>query len=803
MNYGYFDDENREYVITNPKTPVKWINYIGTIEFGGFVDNTGGSLICKKDPALNRIIKYIPQLPQGAFNGETMYIRLKNKDIIKLYSPYFVPTLDSYDFYQCRVGTGYSKILTEFYGIRTETIIFVPMGFNCEIRYTKVTNKNLYPVNLDMIPVVEYTHFDALKQLTNADWVPQTMQSEIYEDKYGFKILKQFAFMNKDLKVNYFTSNLEVTSFESERDSFLGDYGYGTWQAPCSLNNYELGNHEAKRGDNIGALMHHLGNLNSNESKVLITQLGQCEAIEDEIKNINYFRNEENVKIELSKLKEFWNDYLGVLKLETPDENMNRMISIYNSRQCYITKNWSRYLSLYQLGFGARGIGFRDSSQDVMGVIINSPEEGKELIEKLLSMQKIDGSALHQFNPLTMEGSIGDSKEMEDRYHYYSDDHLWIILAVCSYLKYSGDMDFLNKSIEFYDKDKGGKAIEVATVFEHMKRAIKFTSENIGNHGLPLLGFADWNDTVNLKKGAESIFTACLYGKALLEIMELCDFLQYKEVKQSYMKMYEDMKARVNDKCFDGQWYIRYFDEKGEPLGSSKNLQGKIYVNSQSWSVISGFAEKEKAYKSMESVYKILNTKNGIKLSWPSFNKYDPSKGGITTYPPGAKENGGIFLHSNPWVIIAEAMLGNGDRAYEYYKEINPSEKNDEIQEYQCEPYCYAQNILGDEHTMFGLGRNSWLSGTASWAYQAAVNYIIGIKPSYRAFRIEPCIPKTWKGFNVKYKFKGCTYNIEVINKFGVNSGIKNIIVDGDKIKDNEIPLFTDANEHTVNIDMG
>jgi len=807
VKYGYFDDQHREYVITNPKTPAKWINYIGTLAFGGFVDHTGGALICKGDPALNRITKYLPQLPNSEFKGETLYLRLRQGDGYKIFSPYFVPTLDPYDRYECRVGLGYTRIVSEFYGLRTDATIFVPLGDGCgqgpEIRDIKITNVSGMTLEVDAVPVVEYTHFDALKQFTNADWVPQTMQSRVYEDEEGLRILTQFAFMRKDSAVNTFTSNLPVSSFESDRARFLGDNGYGTWASPLSLQQPELGNYEAHRGDNIGALLHHLGELRPGETRRLITQLGQAQSIEMALPRVQAFRNEDQVEEALQELAGFWKDYLSKVQAETPDANMNRMLNIHNPRQCYITKQWSRYLSLYQLGFGARGIGFRDSSQDAMGIMAQVPHEGRKLIEQLLHVQRRNGSAMHQFNPLTMLANQGDSRDVEGAPEYYGDDHLWSVLAISAYLKETGDLAFLDQVIPYYEKDKEENPIEAGTVLDHMRRAIEFTHRNVGAHGLPLLGFADWNDTVNLAAGAESLFNANLYAKALLEMIDLAQTLGDAEWAWRYAAYYEEMKTRVNEHAWDGAWYVRYFDAAGNPLGSSSNAEGQIYANGQSWPVISGSAPPERARAALDAVYARLNTPKGIKLSAPGYDGYDPSKGGITTYPPGAKENGGIFLHANPWVIIAETIVGNGNRAFEYYDQINPAANNDRIDEFECEPYVYPQNILGDEHPQFGLARNSWLTGTASWAYQAATQYLLGILPTYAGLRMDPCIPATWDGFKVTREFRGAVYHIKVENPDHVCKGVKSVWVGGQPIDGNVVPVLEQGETHQIKVLMG
>jgi cellobiose phosphorylase len=802
MPYGYFDDARREYVITDPKTPVKWVNYVGTLDFGGIVDHTGGALICRRDPSLNRITKYIPQLPSSDFKGETLYLRFKTADGgYRVFSPFFVPTLDPYDRFECHVGLGYTRFISEFYEIRTEVTIFVPAGDTRVIHDIRVTNVSGAALDLDAIPVVEYTHFDALKQFTNADWVPQTMQSKAIAAD-GHTILVQYAFMNRDRLINFFTASEPVSSFDTDRKVFLGANEYGSWKNPLTLQQPELCNSEALRGDNIAALLIHLGAIQPGETKRLVTQLGQADSLDAALPGIRKYWDADAADAALADLARFWDDYLAAFQVETPDPSLNSMLNIHNPRQCHTTKNWSRYLSLYQLGLGSRGIGFRDSSQDVMGVMAHMPGEAKDLIVKLLSVQQRDGSAMHQFYPLTMEGSMGDALEMEDRPHYYSDDHLWIILAVGAYLKETGDMAFLDQVIPYYDKGKDDQPLESGPVRDHLRRGIEFTRTHTGSQGLPLAGFADWNDTINLRTGAESLFTANLYGKALRELIELAEHEQDTAARDTFTAYYDEMKTRVNEHAWDGAWYVRYFDADWQPLGSQRNAAGQVFTNGQSWPVISGFAPAERAQSALDTVHARLNTRNGIKLSTPGFNGYDPNVGGASTYPPGAKENGGIFLHANPWVVIAETLRGNGERAYTYYHQINPAAKNDDIDTYECEPYVYAQNILGDEHPQFGLARNSWLSGTASWMYQAGTQYILGIRPTYQGLCISPCIPKTWGGFTATRRFRGAEYHITVHNPDHVNGGVRSVVVDGKPISGDVAPILA-GGTHSIEVILG
>jgi len=797
MKYGYFDNDKREYVITNLKTPVRWINYVGTIDFGGFVDQTGGTLICKGDPAFNRITKYIPGLPQSEMNGTAFYIREKDAKGYSVFSPFYVPCTSNPDKFECRVGLSYNRIVSEVKGVSLDVTFFVPNKASVLVMDCIITNTSTSPKNLDFVPVVEYTHFEALKQFTNADWVPQTMQSKMDEID-GKTVLIQYPFMRRDTKWNYFTSNHSVSSFETDRAKFLGSNGYGSWLAPESLQQKDLLKSEALRGDNIAALLHELGELAPGESRRIILQLGQTDKINDMRSVISEYESKESVDKALEELSLFWDEYLSAFEVDTPSDAMNNMLNVHHPKQCFITKNWSRYLSSYQLGLGARGLGMRDSSQDLLGVMSHIPEEASLLMRDLLAIHRPDGSAMHQFYPSTKEANEGDSREMPDRPDYYGDDHLWILISLATYIRETGNIAILEEEIPFYTKKNLPK--ESGTVRDHIDRAINFTRNNTGKHGLPLLGFADWNDTVNLPTGSESIFNASLYGVALKEMIDLFDYLGDKETSSRYQKYWQEMKDVVNNEAWDGEWFVRYFDQNGSPIGSNKNDKGKIYVNGQSWPVMAGFAREEYGNKALESVYTKLNTENGIKVSWPGYDGFDAEKGGITTYPPGAKENGGIFLHTNPWVMIAETMRGNGNRAFQYYQQINPAVKDIDI--YELEPYCYAQNILSDEHPQSGLARNSWLSGTAAWTYRAATWYILGIRPGYNGLIVDPCIPSEWDGFKVTRRLRGAVYNIIVKNPSHIQKGVKSCTVDGVSVSNTAIPYIPKGESCTIEVTM-
>ena len=804
MKYGYFDDAKKEYVVTNPKTPIKWINYVGTLDFGGVVDITGGSIICKGDPALNRITKYIAQMPQSDFKASTVYIRIKNADgTYNVFSPFVTPTLKKVDSFECHVGLSYSKWVVKAFGVQVEITIFVPQGAQTLLQDIKITNISGKELEVDVIPVYEFTHFNALMQLTNADWVPQTMTVNAHKEATGHLVVEQYAFMKKQYAVNLVTADRPVSSFEGDRRIFLGENEYGSFANPLSLQNAELSNSECVRGDNVAALLIKFGKLANGATERTCTQLTQKASLAEAQEEITKYRNLANVDKAFTDLATWWDNYLTAMYIETPDASFNSMINVHNPRQCHTTKNWSRYLSLYQLGFGSsRGIGFRDSSQDLLGVMSHMPEEARKLAENLLSVQLANGSAMHQYFPLTMDANEGDSREEPHLPDYYGDDHLWIVQTVAQYIKETGNIDFLKWEIPFYDKKLPLEQREKGTVWEHLKRSIAFTWGDRGQHGLPHLGFADWNDTINLAKGAESLFNANLFGKALIEMLAIAEAIGETEYKKTLQSYYDEMKKAVNEHAWDGEWWKRYFKPNGEALGSKDNKHGKIFTNGQSWPVISGFAEGERMIQALDSVRTHLNTANGIKLSGPGYNGFDPELGGVSTYPPGAKENGGIFLHANPWVMIAETIAGRGDYAFQYYNQINPASKNDSLDTFESEPYCYPQNILGDEHKQFGMGRNAWLSGTSSWTYVAGTQWIAGVRPALDGLIIDPCIPTKWDGLKVTRKFRGAIYKITVTNPKHVSKGVVKVVVNGKEIQGNKVPVFT-SGEVFVEVIMG
>jgi cellobiose phosphorylase len=783
MRYGYFDKKNKEYVITRPDTPTPWINYIGSGNYGGIISNTGGGYSFHKDPQNRRVTRYrynsIPMDRPGR------YIYIRNKENGEYWNPGYQPVQRKLDSYSCRHGMGYTTLTGEYNGIIGEVTYFVPDDKNFEIWHLKLSNMRSVAKKLQIFAYSEFCFWDAILDQQNVDWAQQINQGR-YEDG----IITYYPHHIND-NAAFFATGETVSSFDTNLETFIGRYR--SESNPAAVEQGGCNNSISHRMNGVGAFCIDV-ELKPNEEREMVFILGFAEDRETIREDIREYLLPVNASVALTRLKAYWENYTGKLTVDTPDEDMNLFVNVWNQYQCKTTFNWSRFVSLYQLGLG-RGMGIRDSAQDTLGVMHTIPEEAKELIVKLLKCQYTDGRIYHLFFPLTGEGGQGDAPVQ--KFDWYSDDHLWLILAVNAYVKETGDFEFLDQKVSYNDKTS------TASVMKHLDMAMEFTRCNRGPHNIALAGRADWNDTLNLDMGkgiAESVFTSMLYCKAALELIELCNYIGNGELTNRYTSMFTEMKNAINESSWDGEWYKRAFDDNGEPLGSKDNTFGKIFINSQSWAILGDVADGDKAEKCMASVYKYLNSKFGIVTMYPSYTEYDDTKGGITTFPVGTKENGGIFLHTNPWMMISEIMLGHGDRAFQYYSQILPAGRNDDAELYEVEPYVYCQNILGKENIQFGVGRNSWLSGTAAWNMVAASQYILGIRAHYDSLVVDPCIPSEWKGFKATRVFRGATYNIEVQNPNNASSGIAKIIVDGEEV--DRISVFEAGTSHNVVIVM-
>ena len=784
MKYGYFDEGAKEYVITRPDTPTPWINYIGSGKYGGIVSNTGGGYSFHKDPQNRRITRYrynsIPMDRPGR------YVYVRDAVTGEYWNPGYQPSATKLDSYSCRHGMGYTTLEGEYKGVTAGLTYFVPDDRDFEIWLLKVTNTLKVPKKLQIFSYAEFCFWDAILDQQNVDWAQQ-----INQGRYDNGIITWYPHYI-DNNASFFATSGDVSSYDTNLESFIGRYH--SEANPIAVEQGACSNSISYRTNGVGAFCNEV-ELQAGESKEIVFILGYTENRAEISKDIKAYLDPDEANAALARLSESWEDYIGKLHVETPDHDMNLFVNMWNQYQCKTTFNWSRFVSLYQLGLG-RGMGIRDSAQDTLGVMHTIPGQAKELIVKLLQCQYTDGRAYHLFFPLTGEGGVGDAPVK--KFDWYSDDHLWLILAVNAYVKETGDFAFLESKVRYNDKKTE------ANVWEHLDKALEFTDIYKGPHNIALAGRADWNDTLNLDTGkgvAESVFTSMLFCKAAMEMVELSRYLKKQEDASKYSSMYEKMKNSINETCWDGEWYKRAFDDDSEPLGSKENTFGKIFINSQSWAVMGGVSNNEYSRMCLDSVNKHLNTKYGIVAMYPSYTKNDPKMGGITTYPPGAKENGGIFCHTNPWVMIAEVMVGNGNQAFEYYRQILPARRNNEADHLEVEPYVYPQNILGKEHPQFGIGRNSWLSGTAAWNMVASSQYILGIRAGYDCLIVDPCIPTEWDGFRAMREFRGATYKIEVRNPAHVSSGVKKLLLNDAPV--DRIPVQPVGSKCEIVVELG
>lgn len=784
MKYGYFDKENKEYVITRPDTPLPWINYLGAEEYCAIMSNTAGGYSFFKDPKERRILRY-------RYNNVPMdrggrYLYLRDNETNDFWSASWQPVLKDMK-YECRHGLGYTTISTQYNGIHTKATYFVPKNENQEVWMleTKAVGGSKER-DLSVFSFVEFCLWDALNDMTDYQYNLNIGQTE-YKDNIIYHISRYRV--SQDV-VGYFgCANQKAIGFDTQRRDFMGTYG--DWSNPRAVIENKMNNSIACGWAPVGSQMFSI-KLKPGQTKTLIFVLGFTENIKAPAKKVAKYRTPKAVNQALKVLKETWEEKLNKFSVQCPDPETELMLNTWNQYQCMTTFNWSRSASYYESGIG-RGMGFRDSNQDTLGFAHMIPAKVKARIKDLAATQLPDGSAYHQYSPLTKKANPSD--------HKYGDDHLWLIYSTASYLKETGDLEFLNEKIAFADSDK-------ETMYEHLCRAIKFSHDNLGPHGLPRIFFADWNDCLNLDQGkgkAESVMVAQMYVGACYELAKIAELLKKSADAKKYLALAEKMKETINKTAWDGKWFVRAFTDFKLPIGSCKNQEAKIYLEPQAWAVMTNSTDEKRALKCMDSVNKYLASEHGVHILTPPYEKFHWEIGSIGVYPPGLKENGAIFCHPNPWAMIAECMLGHGDTAYEYYKAIQPAARNAIADTHKTEPYVYCQMIAGKPHKDFGEGKNAWLTGSACWNFVAASQWILGIRPEYEGLLIDPCIPKHWKGFQVKRVFRGITYYITVRNPRGVCKGVKSMLLDNKLLSSNLIPATNHAakKEHHVEVIMG
>ncbi len=813
MKYGHFDDARREYVITRPDTPLPWINYLGSEEYFALISNTAGGYSFYKDARLRRLTRYRYNNTPYDLGGRYIYLR-DNQDG-DYWSPSWQPTQSKLQNYSCRHGMGYTVIGSAHNGVRAETRYFVPLGENLEIWQMTITNERAAAVDLSVFSAVEFCLWDAWDNSTNFQRNFSTGQVEIEEDV----IYHKTEYRERRDHFAYFACSEKLSGFDTQRESFLGPYR--SWDRPVVLEQGRSSDSIANGWQPIGS--HHIKvALKPGEQNQIIFLLGYCENPRDqkfdppESQRINKrgvkpiiarYLDKTNTDLAFDSLGAYWDRLLGVLQVQTPDEHVNRMVNIWNAYQCMVTFNISRSASLFESGIG-RGLGFRDSNQDLLGFVQMVPARARQRILDLASTQLPTGGAYHQYQPMTKRGNdaIGAN---------FNDDPHWLVLGVAAYLRETGEWGILDELVP-YENEPGSET----PLYEHLQRSIQYALDRIGPHGLPLIGRADWNDCLNLNcfsdtpgesfqtttnrdgKVAESVFIAGLYVISTREMAQITGrYLKPGSDATSraafYTKLSEDMIGCIHQYGWDGEWFLRAYDALGQKVGSVECEEGKIYVESQGICVMAGVGlENGNAKKALDSVNKHLATKHGIMILQPAYSKYYLNLGEISSYPPGYKENGSVFCHNNPWVMIAEALVGNADRALDYYLRINPSAREELAELHRCEPYVYAQTIAGRDAPTHGEAKNSWLTGTAAWNYVAITQSILGIRPGWDSLQIAPVLPAGWQGFTARREFRGVTYYISV-KRSGPGNNVK-LIVDGSPLEGNTIPAPLDGKKSVV-----
>ena len=780
MNYGEFSQNGKEYIITNPKTPSPWINYIYNGRYFSTISNNGGGISYYKSPLHGRITRYrINEVPP---DRPGKYIYIKDRETGEVWSLTWQPVGKSPEAYTVAHGFGYTRAEASINGIESSVLFFVPQDDDQEIWKTILTNTTGKTRKLSVYGYVELALGHALVDLIN-QCDDQHFNRSHFEKKHNalFSTKTYWVTITKGTQQQenkewdqwtFFTVNKPVTAFETVRERFLGLYR--NENNPESIEKETLSNLETDFGNIVNALQVDI-ELLPGESTDLVFSLGVIEKLKfDELKEsrVEKYKSLAVVENAFAAVNKHWDDYFAFTTATTPDENVNIFMRYWLPYQAKVAFDVGRVISFYYWGIG-RGFGFRDTAQDTIAVTISNPGKAKDRIQLLSRQMRVDGKVYHHFH--------GDG---QGEYTYHCDDPLWFMLAVTEYLKETGDFGLLENIQPFIDEGKSG------TILDHMFAVVSYAKNNLGKHGLPIFGRGDWNDTLDYiggDDGGESVWGGMFYA-AMLDLFagllenlnKHAELLEVKTVRDALYKA-------VDENCWDGEWYIRAFGENNRRVGSKENKYGKIFLNTQIWPVIAGFPNQERVVTAMDSVSKYLDSPEGPKKCTPAWREIDPKIGLVTRCVWGKKENGAVFCHPTAWVIQAETMLGRSNKAFEYFKKMLPNRIDSDV--FVAEPYVYSQYITSNEHSSPGKASHSWQTGSAAWMYRISYDYILGIRPTYNGLMIDPAIPSHWNSFSAGRIYRGTSYMIEVDNSKGVEKGIKEIIVDGTKINGNILPI--------------
>ena len=836
MKFGYFDDARREYVITTPRTPLPWINYLGNRDFFSLISNTCGGYSFYKDARLLRITRYRYNDQPYDTNGKYIYIKEGNN----IWNPGWQPTKTELDSYECRHGMGYSRFTGKKNGIEASLLNMVPLNDACELMLLRVSNKSGEARKVQVFPYVEWCLWDADDDQKNFQRNLSTGEVEI-ETNLGYEIsglikpektsIEDYSSLPyaaiyhrteyRERRAHYavFSVNTPVSGFETDRRTFIGDYR--SPQLPQAVENGACANSVASGWSPCAVFQIDL-DLRPGEEKELVFVLSYIEnPVAEKWESygvinktrarevIARYNTADAVRAAYDALRAYWDDLFSKYHVTSSHPEIDRMVNIWNQYQCMVTFNMSRSASYYESGIG-RGMGFRDSCQDLLGFVHLIPERARERIIDIASTQFPDGSAYHQYQPLTKKGNadIGSG---------FNDDPLWLIAATSAYIRETGDETILDEMVPFDNDMSIAKPL-----MEHLRRSINYTITHKGPHKLPLIGRADWNDCLNLNcfsehsgesfqtsgpsEGpvAESVFIAGMFVKYAQEYADLCQLKGLTDEAAAVLAEKKAMEEAILTDGWDGKWFLRAYDAFSNKVGSEECEEGKIFIEPQGFCVLAGVGvETGEAEKALDSVKEKLDTKYGIMLNQPTYTRYHVELGEISSYPPGYKENGGIFCHNNPWVSIAETVIGRGSRAFEVYWKTAPSCVEEFSEIHKTEPYVYSQMVAGADAPHHGEGKNSWLTGTAAWTFTDISQYILGVYPTLKGLSVNPCVPGDFGDFDLVRKYREGTYRIHVSNPDHVEKGVAYIMVDGEKMEGCVIPYIKGKTDYQVEIVMG
>ena len=796
MRFGYFDDKNKEYVIKRPDTPRSWSNYLGSTEYGAIITNNAGGYSFYKSAAQGRFMRMLFNSIPVDQPGRYLYIH--DKDTKDYWSASWQPVGKSLKKYksECRHGTAYTKISSEYSKIKTETTYFVPLNRTYEIWYLKVTNTSRKKRNLSIFTFVEYTNNWKLSQdLNNLQYSQYIMKMDVKDNiiDHGTNVYmpsmpEQIEEDGQGRHTFLAITGAKVKGFDTDRDIFLGPYR--TYANPVVVKKGKCKNSIAVGDNGCGTLQVDI-KLKPNESKDLIIIMGIGTAGIEGKKAVWEFGNPTTVKEEFEKLRKFWHSKIEGLIAETPDKEFNSMFNVWNPYNNLMTFAWSRAASLIYSG-ERDGLGYRDTVQDMLGIIHSIPVDVRERLELMITGQVSAGGAMPVVKPFAH--NPGNERAPEEK-EFRSDDCMWLFNTIPAYIKETGDISFYNKVLPYADKGED-------TIFGHMKRAIQFNLNHSGKHGFPCGLSADWNDCLVLGFDGETTFVAFQLRYALKTYIEIATLLGKPEEAKWAEEHLKRLDENLEKYAWDGDWYLRAYRADGLKFGSKENDEASIFLEPQPWAVISGHTSKEQSKKLLNTVNKRLSTDYGLMINDPPVEKTDPKVIKSRLFNKGMKENASIFQHTQSWVVIAETLIGNGNRAYEYFRKFMPSAYNTEAELRQTEPYVYAQFTNSVYSPRYGASRLPWLSGTASWAYYTAAQFILGIQPDYNGLRIDPCIPSNWKDIKIKRVFRNKIFRIIIKNEKGSQKGIKKLILNGNKINGNLIPLELMEDKNDVIVEM-